>query len=110
MNNVGNKIKQVREAKGFTQEVMANELNITQPSYARLEKDDNRITITRLIHIAKLLNTNVSDLINEKAAKIINQQNSENPQAYVDVVINADKQHIETLKDEITYLRGQLQK
>ena len=37
--------------------------------------------------------------------KIINQQNSENPQAYVDNVFQADKDHIQTLKDEIIFLR-----
>ncbi len=101
MNTIGNKIRQTRESKGFSQEAMAGELNITQPTYARIEKDDKRITITRLIHIANVLHTSVAELINEKNAKVINQQNSENPQAYVDVVINADKLHIETLKNEI---------
>lgn len=110
MNIIGTKIRQIRELKGFSQETLALELGITQPSYARLEKDDERIAITRLIHIAKILNTCVAELINEKNAKVINQQNSENPQAYVDVVINADKQHIETLKSEIEFLRKQLDK
>lgn len=110
MNVIGNKIRQLRELKGFSQEVLATELGLTQPSYARLEKDDDRLSITRLIEIAKILNTTVAELINEKTAKVINQQNSENPQAYVDVVINADKQHIETLKSEIIFLRQQLSK
>jgi len=110
MNNIGNKIRQMRELKGFSQEALASELGITQPSYARLEKDDERITITRLIQIATILQTTVTDLINEKAMKIINQQNSENPNAYVDVIINADKDHIDTLKNEILFLQKLLDK
>jgi hypothetical protein len=38
-----------------------------------------------------------------------NQQNSENPQAYVDTIFQADKEHIQTLKDEITFLRKLLE-
>ncbi len=110
MNNIGNKIRQIRELRGFSQEVLASEIGITQPSYARLEKDDERISITRLIQIAGILQTTVTELINEKATKVINQQNSENPQAYVDVVINADKSHIDTLKNEIDFLREILKK
>lgn len=105
INTIGNNIRKVRDLKGLSQENVAISLGITQPSYARLEKDDDRITITRLKQIAIILQTSVAELINEKTAKVINQQNSENPQAYVDVIINADKSHIETLKSEIAFLQ-----
>lgn len=105
MNEIGDKIRSMRERSGFSQENLAYELGISQPSYARLEKDDDRISITRLINIAHFLKTSVSNLINEKTGKVINQQNSDNPQAYVDSIINADKNHIATLKEEIEFLR-----
>ncbi len=105
MKNIGTKIRRIIEQKGLSQDSMAIELGITQPSYARLEKDDDRISIIRLQHIANILKTTVSELIDEKTQKIINQQNSENPNAYVDTIINADKEHIQTLKDEIVFLR-----
>ena len=107
MNTIGNTIRKVRDLKGLSQESLATSLGITQPSYARLEKDDERITITRLKQIAVILQTTVAHLIDEKTAKVINQQNNEN--AYVDVVINADKSHIETLKNEIHFLRKLLE-
>lgn len=110
MNNIGNKIRVLREQKGYSQESLAQELGLTQPSYARLEKQDERISITRLMQIATILKTTVAELIDEKAQKIINQQNSENPSAYVDTIINADKEHIATLKEEIAFLRNLLQK
>ncbi len=105
MNEVGNRIRRLREQKGLSQDSLAMELGITQPSYARLEKDDSRINIVRLMHIATLLKTTVSELVNEKTQKVINQQNSEKPNAYVDSIINADKEHIETLRNEIVFLR-----
>lgn len=108
MNDIGEKIRQLRERKGLSQEYIATELGITQPSYARLEKDDDRISITRLMSVASILKTSVAELINEKTGKVINQQNSENPNAYVDSIINADKDHVQTLKEEITFLRSRL--
>ena len=110
MNNIGNKIRILREQKGYSQESLAQELGLTQPSYARLEKQDERISITRLIQIATILKTTVAELIDEKTQKVINQQGSENSQAYnvdtINTIINADKEHIATLKEEIVFLRG----
>ena len=40
MNTIGNKIRLLREEKGFSQENLASALDITQSNYARLEKDD----------------------------------------------------------------------
>lgn len=108
MNKIGVRIRKMREQTGLSQDNMATELGITQPSYARLEKEDDRISITRLVSIASILKTSVSELINEKASKVINQQNSESPQAYVDNIFQADKDHIQTLKDEIQFLRKAL--
>ena len=110
MNNIGNKIRILREQKGYSQESLAQELGLTQPSYARLEKQDERISITRLMQIATILKTTVAELIDEKTQKVINQQGSEGSQAYnvdtINTIINADKEHIATLKEEIVFLRG----
>ena len=108
MNKIVNKIRIMSEERGVSQEKLAFDLDISQPSYARLEKQDDRISITRLIEIANVLKTTVSELIDEKTQKVINQQGSESPHAYVDSIINADKEHIQTLRDEISFLREML--
>ena len=111
MNNIGNKIRVLREQKGYSQESLAQELGLTQPSYARLEKQDERISITRLMQIAKVLKTSVAELIDENSKNVIHQSNNKKAEAYnVETIINADKEHIATLKDEITFLRVLLEK
>ena len=89
MNNVGIVIRKIREQKGLSQQNMSFELGISQPAYARLERKDDRITIPRLIQIASILETTVSKLINEKE----------------DVNFKSESEHIQSLKDEITFLR-----
>lgn len=53
--------------------------------------------------------TSVSELIDEKTQKVINQQGSESSCAYnvdtINTIINADKDHIQTLRNEIEFLR-----
>jgi transcriptional regulator with XRE-family HTH domain len=112
MNFVARKIKQIRTQQGISQEYMAEELGITQPSYARLETEDARINIVRLMLIAKVLEVPASELLGEKAQNINNQSHNETANAYnverVNKIINADKSHIESLKEEIAFLRGVL--
>lgn len=109
MNNIGGKIRKLREKNGLSQEYLAIELGITQPSYARLEKDDERISITRLISIAKILQTSVSELIEEKINNLPEKASDNDSIKYIDTLMNAEKEHISTLKEEIVFLRKLLE-
>lgn len=64
------------------------------------------------MQIAIVLKTSVTELIDERTQKVINQQGSEGAQAYnvdtINTVVNADKYHIATLKEEISFLRDLL--
>ena len=53
MNTVGTIIRKHREDRGITQDYIANEMGITQSTYGRLEKSDKRLSVDRLIEIAK---------------------------------------------------------
>lgn len=109
MNLVGQSIRKIRVQKGYSQEYMAESLGITQPSYARLEKDDNRINVVRLSQIAQYLEVNVGELLGQKAQNIIHSNNGHNAQAKIETYI-ANKEYIESLKEEIAFLRDLLQK
>jgi len=110
MNTIGSRIRKTREEKGVTQELMAMELNITQSNYGRLEKDDNRLTVPKLMKIAEVLQVNISYLFNEKATNIIHKNVGDNAQAFIENNYQSDREHIQSLKEEITFLRNQLNK
>ena len=97
MNKVGIRIKKFREEKGIRQEYIANELEMSQSNYCRLEKDDRRLNILIIIKISQVLETPISVLINEE-----NHQNNINLQN------NSD--YISSLKDEIYFLRKIVEK
>ena len=65
MNNdiIGKNIRKFRELKGYSQEYMANEMELTQASYAKLESNSTKISVERLFTIAKLLETDVADIL-----------------------------------------------
>lgn len=77
VNNIGFNIRKIREQKGFSQEYVANVLNISQASYARIENEDTKVTVDRLQRIAEVLETNIIDFFNNDRY-IIHNQNYDN--------------------------------
>lgn len=102
VNNVGSRIKKIREEKGITQEFMAYELDISQSNYGRLEKDDRRLNIPKIQKIAEVLDISIASLIEEKSG--VKDENNE-ILIQKDIIIQRDKEHIASLKEEIIFLR-----
>lgn len=75
MNKLGFNIRKTREAKGFSQEYMANVLNISQASYGRLENEDTKITVERLYKIAEILESDIVDFFDSDKITIQTQTN-----------------------------------
>ncbi|PWA06565.1 helix-turn-helix domain-containing protein [Flavobacterium psychrotolerans] len=98
MTAIGARIRKLREKKNISQENMALELNITQSNYGRLEKDDKRLTATKLLKISEILEVSVSFLFNEQVQEVIYQPNDELLSSY-----NAEK-HFQTNKEVMTKL------
>ncbi len=61
---VQDKIRTLRTSKGWTQEKMAEMLNLSPNGYSNIERGETDLTLTRLEQIAKLFNMTYQDLIN----------------------------------------------
>ena len=59
---LGQKIKKIRELKNFTQEYMAENLEISQPAYSKLEKGEIKVSDEKLIQIANILQMSPEDV------------------------------------------------
>jgi len=66
MNNIAIvNIKKIRRQKDWSQEYVADKLNITQSAYAKLESGVSKLDILRLLEIAKLFGIHPSQLLVE---------------------------------------------
>ncbi len=77
MNKTGFNIRKQREIRGFSQEYMADALNISQASYARLENENTKVTVERLYKIAEILESSIIDFFEVDKVTIQNQTNNE---------------------------------
>jgi transcriptional regulator with XRE-family HTH domain len=62
--NVIDNIKKIRTQKGISHEAMALQLNISQATYTKLENQEIKLTVERLLKIAEILEVKVCDLLN----------------------------------------------
>ena len=60
---IGEKIRKIREIKGYSQDYMAAQLKMSQNNYSRIELDQNNINISRLEEIAKVLEVKPTDIM-----------------------------------------------
>ena len=108
---IGDKIKKVRELRNYTQEYLAQKLEMTQAGYGKIERNESELSYPKLLKIAKVLNVSIEDIINfnEKMIfSVIHNQTSR------DNVINHNlpekerklyEQIIEQQKQEIMFLK-----
>lgn len=72
----GSKIRALRLLRGYSQEHMAHELDITQTSYSRIETDKQNLTATLLERLAEILGVSVPDITSNEP--LIIQNNASN--------------------------------
>lgn len=55
MIKIGEKIRQQRVIKGYSQEYMSFALEISQAAYSKIERDETELSVTRAYQIAEVL-------------------------------------------------------
>ena len=121
-DTIAKNIRKYREIKGYSQEYVAHQLNINQASYAKLENNSTKITIDRLFSIAKLLETEISEILDLKNQTIFNQTDNEIANAFGKVehyyqenkevyqeLLKAKDEQIALLKEQIIFYKSKLQ-
>lgn len=98
MNNPEVYIRKFREKKGFSQDYMAMELEISQASYARLESGETQLSVQRLIQIARILQVHFGQLIGEDSKNIFHKNRNIGPSGYFEKIENLYSENQETIE------------
>lgn len=63
MNTIGQKIKKIREIKGFKQDYMADQLEISQQSYSNIESNKIDVPFSKITQIAEVFGMRIEDMV-----------------------------------------------
>jgi len=72
-NEALNRIKEIREGQGLSQEAVAYQLNISQQAYSRIEKNPDSASLKRLRDLSSVFGVSLASLVGEEDTYI--QQN-----------------------------------
>lgn len=114
--SVGKNIKRLREFKNYTQKYIAEQLQISQTAYSKIERDETDVSFSKLNKIAKILGVNINDIINTNDEKlwlsITYGQNFDNSHNGIVIKQSISKNEkdlyeklIEEMRDEISFLK-----
>lgn len=114
------KIKMLREMRNYTQEHMADVLNISQRSYSSIENGQTQLSVDRLFQIAEALQVNIGDIVGSENQYVYhNNFNNHAPQNKGSLVFNQDnfeeqrqlyERMLKSKDEEISFLKEMLKK
>lgn len=120
---IGNKIRRLRENKGFSQEDMAEKLQISRSAYSRIESGETNSWVNHIEKLCKELDMKVEDLLINSDNNINNNQDNAsavqaNTQQDTHITINhlSEKvielyeERIDELKERVKQLEEELKK
>jgi len=120
---IGDKIKRIRDIKGLKQEDIAALLKITPQAYSKVERNETKLDTDRLEEIAKIFKMTVDEIqqFDERNLFMNNMQECKDSltinninnfytsdQAMFETMIAQQKEVIDLLKEELQFLRSQL--
>ena len=108
--NTSLKINKYRELKNYTQDYMAEKLDISQNTYSKIENGGIKLTVDRLKQISDILETPIEELINaENQVFNFHNSNIEKFYGYIESLHEDNKEltmtTIKILNDQLTYLQ-----
>ena len=115
--NIGDKIRKVRELKGFSQDFMAGKLEMSQRAYSKIENNDIKLDWGRIEDISKILEIEPIDLVSFDDNLIFNnspQSGKNNTNTinnnFPDELKKSYEDRIAHLEQEVLFMRGLLAK
>ncbi len=107
-STIGERIRILRAIKSFSQENMANELDISVASYSNIERDVTDLTVSRLIKIAKILGVTPSDILEMETTNVIAESDQKGYKSSIQIEHSIDELKTQMLKmaAELESLKG----
>jgi transcriptional regulator with XRE-family HTH domain len=113
-----NRIKVLRESKGYSQEYVASQLSITQQALSRIEQNPENATLNRLKELSLILGVSLTSLIGEEDTYILQNFQQQGGQAstvmYMTGIAENERKayenHIKDLKEQLFLLSDLLKK
>ena len=112
---LGQKLKQARLNKNFSQEYLAQELNISQKTYSNFENNKTTPSFSQIEQISQILETSILDFLSSEKISFYNNDNKGGQNGFVvntisDKLIEQYELRIKKQEEEISYFKNLVEK
>lgn len=105
MASIGQRIKDLRKAKGMSQQKLAELLGISRPTISQIENGDRKVRVEELKRLADIFNTSTDSLLNlQKEPRVIIQENRAVYKIEPQIRINVPQKNLEKFKEVFLYI------
>ena len=113
--SLGEKLKQARLTKNFSQEYMAEVLQISQKTYSNFENNKTKPDFSQIEQISKVLETSILEFLTDNSFQFNTQNNSGVNNGFVvnnlsEKLIEQYELRIKKIEEENKYLKNLLDK
>ena len=111
--NVGERIKRLREERNYSQQYLAGKLGISQKAYSKIETNQTRLSVDSLLKIAEILETSINKILDTDGNAVYNNFSTHTGEGIVihkttsdkvfelyDKIIQSKDEEIKRLKDQ----------
>jgi transcriptional regulator with XRE-family HTH domain len=113
LEKVGGKIRLLRQSRGYSQESMAELLGMSLSGFAKIERGETDVNLSRLEQIAKCLNVSINDILNLGENQLANFSNNQtitaqllNAVNYGSITQQENQKEIELLRSAIVQIEN----
>lgn len=107
-NSVGNKIRLIRMLKGLSQENISLELGVSQKAYSKIERGETKLSVNMIEKLGLIFQMSPQDILNFSAENFIQTNSTYNSQSGGNNHFSLDNEHVNSLKNEISFLKLQI--
>ena len=110
MKKIGNRIKEIREREGLSQEDLAKRMEISRVAVSQIENGKRRICTEELISLSRIFSVSTDILLDlEKDIEVIFEKSKkEKPVERQEIRISVPQKNIEKFKEVLLYILGKV--
>lgn len=83
LQKIGNRIKNLREEKNYSQDYLAQRLGISQKAYSKIENSQTKLTVEHLLKIADALEVSINKILASDGNTVHNNFSTHNGEGIV---------------------------
>jgi transcriptional regulator with XRE-family HTH domain len=103
--NLGQRVKELRESYGISQQKLAEMLQVSRPTISQIENRERKIFVEELMKLAKIFNLSVEALLGiKKEPEIVLQVEKKKKKIEPEMRINVPQRNLEKFKEVLLYI------